>query len=490
MVNEDLKSIITLQCERLSLQLENFTENNFKIFSDESSGINLFIEIDSPTNFSFYFLQRTHDVIYHGDRSDAHVVLSLMFACFLRCYNSGISCSFFDIAHPAIENEIWGRYIMPEQMPSFIGFSTIEKRNKAISELIETTAFWRLIFWNFASCPCDDCLKENNIDPTRVYDLPKEFMFAINTLYKSPKNINYGGRIRPNWNYLYDIDHEITIIKSEELSNYLESLVLLSKRLTQTLKGINGKLILDGELKNFLSNKTIKILNKLSKNLHGNLKPVQYVTIPFENMVLVHTKPYIIALGRLSGLQEFKTERELLRDRHNKEAEVLFPISIFEWNENPCPDQFEKLIKALLEREPNIKTVRRPAPINQGDKGRDLLIEWNIIDQYAATQISPPTTLIKVVGQCKASNKTIGKSNVLDIRDTVETHQSQGYFLAVNTQISAPLTEKLEQLQSLGIWTSWWNREDIETRLSKNQDLIPNFPKVVTAKNKIKFVDN
>ena len=68
---------------------------------------------------------------------------------------------------------------------------------------------------------------------------------------------------------------------------------------------------------------------------------------------------------------------------------------------------------------------------------------------------------------------TIGKGKVLDIRDTVETHDSQGFFLAVNTQVSAPLTEKLESLKSKGLWVSWWNRDDIEMRLSKNQDLIP-----------------
>lgn len=489
-MDKDLKSLITLQCEKLSLHLDNSSENNFRIFTDESSGITLFIEIDSQTNFSFYFLQRTHDVIYNGDRSDAHMVLSLMFACFLRCYNSGISCSFFDIPHPVIENEIWGRYIMPEQMPSFIGFSTKEKRNEAISELIEITAFWRLIFWNFASCPCDECLKENNIDHTREYELPEEFMQAINTIYKSPKNVNYGGRVRPNWTYLYDIDHEITIIKSEELSNYLSSILRISNRSPEQLKGINGKLIVDGEIKNFLSKKTIATLNKLSKNLHQSIRPIEYATIPFENMVVALTKPYIIALGRLSGLNEFKSERELIRFRHNQEAEFLFPISIFEWIDNPCPDQFEKLIKALLEREPNVKAVRRPAPINQGDNGRDLIIEWNVINPNAASQVTPPTSLIKVVGQCKAGNKTVGKSTVLDIRDTVETHLSEGYFLAVSTQISAPLTEKLEQLQSMGIWTSWWNREDIENRLSKNQDLIPHYPKVISAKNKIKFVDD
>jgi len=142
-----------------------------------------------------------------------------------------------------------------------------------------------------------------------------------------------------------------------------------------------------------------------------------------------------------------------------------------------------------LEREPNVKIVRRPAPINQGDKGRDLLIEWYISNQNVISKDHPPISLIKVVGQCKASQSTVGKNKVQDIRDTVESHDSVGYFLAVSTQISAPLTEKLEELQLKGIWTYWWNRDDIETRLAKNIDLIPLYPKVLKVKHQVKFVE-
>ena len=154
-----------------------------------------------------------------------------------------------------------------------------------------------------------------------------------------------------------------------------------------------------------------------------------------------------------------------------------------------CPEQFELLIKLLLERERNVKSVRIPAPINQGDKKRDLIIEWRVRNPNIVSKTQPPTSLIKVVGQCKASKSTIGKGQVLDIRDTLETHNSKGFFLAVSTQISAPMTEKLESLRSNGIWTDWWNREDIELRLSKNQDLLPRFPKVLKAKHQIKFIE-
>lgn len=206
-------------------------------------------------------------------------------------------------------------------------------------------------------------------------------------------------------------------------------------------------------------------------------------------MVITVVEDYIIALGRLTGENEFKKEKELIRKRHNKESQLLFPISEFEWLNPVCPEQFENLIKALLEREPKVRSVRKPAPLNQGDKGRDLIIEWNVIRSYVDSEETPPTSLIKFVGQCKTSKKTIGKNKVQDIRDTIDTHNSKGYFLAVNNQISAPLTEKLEELKSRGYSVEWWNQEDIELRLRKNPDLIPLFSKVIIAKNKVKFIE-
>jgi hypothetical protein len=205
--------------------------------------------------------------------------------------------------------------------------------------------------------------------------------------------------------------------------------------------------------------------------------------------MIVVANPFIVAIGRMCGIEEFRREKELIRNRHNEESTVLFPINKFEWQENPCPDQFEAMIKALLEREPNVTMVRRPAPLNQGDKGRDLIIEWNIIDPSVLNEHNPPKSIITFVGQCKASNKTVGKDKVLDIRDTIETHNAQGYFLAVSTQVSEALTEKLENLKLKGAWTHWWNRDDIELRLSKNSDLITKFPKVFKAKTEIKFID-
>jgi len=488
---ENLPKFIKDLCDEYSLYLVDVSAREYRIFTDSASGVTMLLEVKDLNNFSFHFSERTYDIVHRGDRTDVHVVISLMFASFLQAIDLGVVCSLFDIAHPVVGGEIYGRYMMPVQTPALLGISNWEQLKEAIRSLIRAIAFWRETFWFYAGCPCEECEKNTGIRNERSYDVSEELTKCIDKFYKNSNrvSVNKGARVRPDWEYLYDMENEVTIIKSIQLSTYMQAVKKLSRRAQDCVDGIHGKLTLDGELRNFIRNKDVKEVNKLMNYLLNYNKIIDLHIVALDNMIIAVSSPYIIALGRLCGENEFKNERELLRERHNKESLVLFPITLFEWNDDICPDQFELLIKLLLERELNVKYVRKPAPLNQGDKGRDLIIEWNILNPYVMSKVNPPISVITVVGQCKASNKTIGKDKVVDIRDTIETHNASGFFLAVSTQISAPLTEKLESLRAKGIWTEWWNRDDIESRLSKNQDLIPRFPKVLRPKNKVKFLD-
>ena len=180
-------------CDNYSLHLENKGDEYFRIFTDNASGITLFIEIKNGKNLSFYFQQRTYDVVYSGDRSDVHVILSLMFASFLR--HNGISSSLFDIGHPVIEDEIWGRYIMPEQTPEFLGLVSDEQIYKAISKIIGIVIIWREIFWEFAGCTCKECLEQDNVDTNRGYDAPEDLLNSINILYNGSSHASTNSKM-------------------------------------------------------------------------------------------------------------------------------------------------------------------------------------------------------------------------------------------------------------------------------------------------------
>lgn len=475
--NDEINQKIKELCDLFSFSFEKSSENYFKIFTGEIDGLTLFLNIED-NKLSFYFLVRTHDVVYHGDRSDIHIVISLMLASFLKI-KAKISCSIFDIAHPVIDDEIWGRYIYPEQ------YKDSYTNNLAfIEELLQTLFEWRCSFWEFIGCPCDECMNEENLNNERGYDLESNLIDFTSGISR----YNIGSRIRPLYSIVYDIDNDITIIKSKSLIDYLRRIITIFDYKPQKISGINGDIFIDSFIYNFSNYEALKEIENVLKLINNKNYEVNNFII-IENFIINVKEDYIIAKSVDSGIEAFKKEKEIIRERHNFEASILFPIPIFEWLKDPCPSQFELLIKNLLERDIKVKRVRIAAPTNQGDKGRDLIIDWEIINKNQAfTESIPPTQILKIVGQCKASNGSIGKSKVQDIRDTIEHHDATGFFLAVSTQITYPLTETLEKLNQKQFWTDWWNRDDIEFRLNQNQDLIPKFDKVLKINKSVKFV--
>lgn len=477
--NKTLSGKVKELCDSFSFHLEESEENHFRIFTGHIDGLTLFLSIEEE-KVSFYFLVRTYDVVYAGDRSDIHIVLSLMLAAFLKI-KAKISCSLFDIGHPVIENEIWGRYIYPEQ------YKDSPTGNVAfIENLIQTLWEWRHTFWAINGCPCEECMKQENLKNQRGYS-PADVELSDYT--SSISRFNMGNRVRPSFSFVYDIDNDITIIKSESLIAYLRYMISIHKYSPQKITGINGDILIDSYVYNFMDYKAVQEIESVYKSISSHINDEINHYIALENFIINIKEDYIIAKSQSTGLYAFKEEKELIRQRHNLESSVLFPIPVFEWIKDPCPSQFELLIKNLLERDVKVRRVRIAAPTNQGDKGRDLIIEWEVVNQnYGFHGNIPPAQVLKVVGQCKASNGSVGKSKVQDIRDTVEHHDADGFFLAVSTQITYPMTETLEKLNKK-LWTDWWNRDDIEFRLNQNQDLISKFDKVLKVNKSIKIVE-
>ncbi|CAI2768161.1 restriction endonuclease [Flavobacterium collinsii] len=441
--NKALNKKVKELCDSFSFFIEESEENYFRIFTGHIDGLTLFLSIEEH-KVSFYFLVRTHDVVYHGDRSDIHIVLSLMLAAFLKI-KAKISCSLFDIPHPAVDDEIWGRYIYPEQ------YKDSSSDNAAFIENLLLVLFeWRQSFWDLIGCPCRECLERENITNNRDHHHIESNLADYTA---SLSHYNMGSRTRPPYSFVYDIDNDVTIIKSKKLIAYLRVIISLFNYSPQKITGINGDILIDSYIYNFCGYKSLKKIEKIYKIVSSHKNDEINHFIVLENFIINVKEDYIIAKSVSSGINAFKEEKELIRQRHNLESSVLFPIPVFEWIINPCPAQFELLIKNLLERDVKVKRVRIAAPTNQGDKGRDLIIEWETIDKnHGFNGAVPPAQIIKVVGQCKAGNASVGKSKVQDIRDTIEHHDADGFFLAVSTQITYPLTETLEKLnQNFGL---------------------------------------
>jgi len=201
----------------------------------------------------------------------------------------------------------------------------------------------------------------------------------------------------------------------------------------------------------------------------------------FEDKVLAIGRKHIVVVKAACGLREYEHEKERIRDRHRTEFEVLFDNTSFKWAESVDPDLFEDLIKDLLEREPLVLRVRKMANTGERDGGTDLTAEWNIIKRQLKNEDEYPFEKINVVFQCKAHKDSVGKSEVLDIRDTVDARGYRGYFLAVSGYMKKSLTDFLDKLRNSGqLWVDWWTRSEIEDRLRRHEDLIVKYRSIVS----------
>ena len=339
---------------------------------------------------------------------------------------------------------------------------------------------WQNLFWQAADCPCKECVEE--INPPFDYsdeinpDLKKNIVRAIG----ERKYWNQATRFHPTWEYYKNFDKGISIVKSEGIAALMLFLKDEYYETFQFLDGIENELVVHDNFQNAISykikDKAAKIFSKLKAN---RSEPIFFV--PLENIVLAVSGNFLLFFDIVCDSYEYRREKERIRKRHEAEAKILFPIDNFAWNDKIDPDLFESLVKDLLSREPNVLRVRKVSPLNQPDGGRDLIMELNLPTNLSQKDGKSPYQTKNIVVQCKGYNRSVGKSDVTDIRDTIDSYNYDGYFLAVSSQITTPLTNYLDSLRNRGVWIDWWNRDDIEERLSTHKDILQKYESMITA---------
>ena len=212
------------------------------------------------------------------------------------------------------------------------------------------------------------------------------------------------------------------------------------------------------------------------------------VAIPLESHCVFLGGQALVAVEGECGLRQFEAERTRFLERRAKENAIFAADYSFRWPGKIDGAKLEDLIYALLEREPGVVWVRQTGPTNERDSGRDFAARWvvpigdglmGIDTAQVRAGIPTPAKALDVVIQVKARNPSVGKSKVQDIRDTVERHEANGYFLIAFPQPANSLVEHLSVLAKRGIWTNWWDRAQIETRLKKHIDLVARFADLV-----------
>jgi hypothetical protein len=463
----------------LGLELSDRGENELQIFFDSFSNISLRIEVTDESELKFSLFIKTSSWVFDGERTDLHDVISVVFSVYLKVTLGDISFVLLDLPHPVCpsfdENEIYARYIIPYQgNPSYNDISRVNL--ESTKSFILCTTMWKHFFWLAVGCPCRDCVEESGVPFTYDMNVPEEWVEKIWRATGKPSIYNCCSRNHPNWTYYRDFEKTLSVVYSPVLAYSYKCLIEHNLHNFRVLQGVEADLHFNDNLRNTISFKNKEFIRNLLREL-GDGDCDEPKLFPLDNILFGVGEQHIVIFDVIGDDVSFYNEKKEIRKRFENEAKYLFPVSKFKWAEKVNPDRFESLIKLLLERELEVKWVRKVSPTNQPDEGRDLIMEKYV--PITTDESQSPFVIRKIIVQCKAFNRSVGKGDVKDIRDTIECHNYDGYFLAVSNQITTPLTKNLERLKEKGFDINWWNRDDIEARLCTHQDLIKLFSELI-----------
>jgi hypothetical protein len=462
------------------------TNDSISLSFHVHTGIRLFISYKDGKGIpEIYLLCKTSSWHFEGDRTDLHDIISLSFAAFLRLFK--IDCSVHvvnyinDFGKPDVEVDSVYLKVVQSSNSIIIGEDRLTTLNN-IEFFLQNLLIFESLFWNSVGCSCEECRKKSGLTDFYDFNIQKRKKERIEEAILSSDKVNFCQRILPQWIYYRDFKRLITVIESQHLVTLFKKLLKYNNGHLKKIKGINGELFLSNNIKNYISNYSIKSATETLKKLE-NINSSQVEFIPFENCFLAIGNKYIIIKEAKCGFNQFRIEKEKIRKRHLIESTVLFPPSKFQWAYKVNDGRFEDLVKELLERDKFTSWIRKSGATRERDNGRDFLAEIIEITNVSFNGIGEPSiqsSLRKVVIQCKAYSKSVNKSDVPDIRDTIDFHKANGFFLVVLKNITNPLISYLENLKEQhGYYINWWTKDEIEIALQHHEDVLKKYADIV-----------
>jgi Restriction endonuclease len=424
-----------------------------------------------------------------GGRTDVHDVFSLLWACVMRASGAASTILVSEGGFAGIEEEIYARWLVFEQIGEFNDGSSAKQRLLAHAahafHVLDDVLGWERIKYPNANWKDQHGEADDIVESLNAAGEFKDFGDMA------------GRRECPDWLYAKSHKGRISVVVFPVECMFAFRGALLAYTPSST-EGRARTSVLAGGLKNAISKKVVstglRYIRAVETGEHqlrwrgldaSPLDPA-IVAIPLESHCVFIGAQTLVAIESECGLRRFEAERTKFLERRAKENAVFAADYIFHWPQKFDGSKFENLIYALLEREPGVMWIRQASPTNERDGGRDFIVRWVVPvgdGQGGASSmeagVPTPAKALNVVVQVKALNPSVGKSKVQDIRDTVERHEAQGYFLIAFPQPANSLVEHLVALGKRAVWTNWWDRAQIETRLRKHVDLLARFGDLV-----------
>lgn len=436
-----------------------------------------------------YVRTSSHQLDGCGGRTDVHDVFSLLWACVMRASGAASSSLFGEGGFSGNEEEIYARWLVFDQIGEFNDGSTARQRLMAHAahayHILDDVLDWK-------------CIKHPDAKWKDGHAEANEIVELLNAAgdFKDFGDMA-GKREFPDWLYAKSHKGRISVVVFP-VECMLAFRGALLAYLPSSAAGAERTSVLASGLKNAIAKKVIttglKYVHAIENDEYQlpwrgldalSLDPVT-IAIPLESHCVFLGARTLVAVESECGLRQFEAERTKFLERRAKENAVFAADYVFHWRRKFDGSRFEDLIYALLEREPGVTWIRQASPTNERDGGRDFIASWVVpvrskpsSKKSKVSGLATPAKVLNVVIQVKALSPSVGKSKVQDIRDTVEHHGANGYFLIAFPQPASSLVEHLVALGKRGVWTNWWDRAQIETRLRKHVDLLARFVDLV-----------
>ncbi|MEZ7229052.1 hypothetical protein NO989_20070 [Alteromonas sp. DY56-G5] len=472
MIEEFLKRI-----EEVGFTVTKSPENQLLIGLDCCPQWRIFLyDIDDEKLFPvFYYRQKRIEEV-----TDLHAIVPTVLTAITK--SRGISSFRFLGEHndfSGIEDELYGMYWFPAQPLN----ERIRKNSKRDFE-----SFFRILMELYMFH-----MYQGNILGAVGY-CPDDFSFdspelniwknKIRGFIGEDESYVANFRMNPDWLFFRSFSSEFSIFKSTHIAGLLKQLAINNDN-SEIINGVVSNVEVINEIRTTIPFKD----EKYAKNLVAALGDTSKIeVISQENQLVFISDHHVVIKYSNCGLESVSEEKELIRLRQLKEISLLFGDQKFEWNiiDRQASGEFEDLVLELLNREPWVFSVRKVAPTNQGDNGRDLICEYNMLhNENRVSRGTESVQLGKMIVQCKTNLKHSKKSSIsksdVDMANTIFDYRPDGYMLVVNTQITRDLTEMLERQRDRKEQNTivWWNAFDVEDRLRKNPDILARYRHLV-----------
>jgi len=422
---------------------------------------------------------------FDGDRTDIHDTFSLVWAILIRSF--GLSSPWLVDEPNGYEGELSGRYLIMQQCPVRLcndNFSHVQSSLNAWTafafHLLEGVFDWENINHADIHDSLDGMMSDN-----------PEWISSLMDYLNHPKDANFNHRRHPFWTYFSSFRKGVTVVRISKKRMSLLKSVLSPFHATET-EGKHALCIFGNGIPNAIPypvlKKSKKILGLINDPCDAPL------IIPIDSHCTFLGDDTLLAIRKDCSKEIFETERKLLLERRRIENRIFFSDCVIHWKLPLEPEEFEAMCLDILEREPNVIWAKPVGTTYNHDGGRDILIELLVPkphDESDNTESKSSSkggrefvqmNSIQVIVQVKSRRSPLGKAAVQDIRDTIEHHKADGYWLIAHPSITSDLFDHLKELRTRTDkfkHINWWNAHDLENRLRCHPDIMGRYPNLL-----------